>query len=442
MGPSAVRSSGGASHASSSSASSIAARPASQPVNRAASHSPGPQSSAASHVQKLGNQQAPHVQAQAKLAQHQPGSTASKTQSSLNHATQHNALKPAQPKASGKSLPNPAQAAGYAGMAPKAKPIVPHGAGSSWVIRKVDVNPASSSPKAMNGAQGNPLRVGMHPTDLNSRASAAEHSMGLANKSPYLSTSSKPYGAPNFSAKTRPQSSLSHGPEPVGLKRSQSYLIDLKKTTNSGSSVVKTNQLVRDLNNHAKANGLSQQSVSTLKKTVGRLEGETLIKGAVPKEAISAPNKQHLKMIQQAENIYNKAKAQGGSADAIYKRAQPELRALEKSVEASSKLGSNLSKVGKGLGVVGAVSTAYELGKAGKESVDKHTPAPIAAEVVRQGGGWAGAWAGAQGGAALGAALGIETGPGAVVTGAVGGIIGGVAGFFAADKVADQIHPN
>jgi hypothetical protein len=441
MGPSSVRS-------SSSAAQSRPAPSTSSSVARSPSHHSG-----ASPTQRLANQQISQVRNQAQLQR--PGSLPAKADASLRNATAHNqiraqhmasahasaAKKPNQ--ATGKSLPSVPQAAGYAGTAPKAKPIVPKGMGSDIVIRKVDVNPASSSPKAIGGAQGNPLRVGMHPDNLKGTASAAEHSMGLKpHQSPYISASNKPYGAPNFNAKTRPLSSPAHGPEPLGLKHSQPHLIDLKKTTQSGSSVVKTNQLIRDLNHHASANGLGKQAVSTLKNTVGRLEGETLIKGTVPKEAISLPNKQHLKMIRQAENIYNKARAQGGGADAIYKRAQPELRALEKSVEASSKLGSNLSKVGKGLGVVGAVSTAYELGKAGKESIDKHTPAPIVAEGIRQGGGWAAAWAGAQAGAAIGAAAGIETGPGAVVTGLVGGIIGGVAGYFAADKVADQIHPN
>jgi LysM repeat protein len=88
---------------------------------------------------------------------------------------------------------------------------------------------------------------------------------------------------------------------------------------------------------------------------------------------------------------------------------------------------------------VGVVLTAYDLEQAGERSVEQHSIRPVAAETVRQAGGWGGAWAGAELGAGAGAALGIETGPGAIVTGLIGGMIGGVAGFMGANWIAGFI---
>jgi LysM repeat protein len=88
---------------------------------------------------------------------------------------------------------------------------------------------------------------------------------------------------------------------------------------------------------------------------------------------------------------------------------------------------------------VGLVLTAYDIEQAGERSIKQHSVRPVAAETVRQAGGWGGAWAGAELGATVGAALGIETGPGAIVTGLVGGMIGGVAGFMGANWIAGFI---
>ena len=85
---------------------------------------------------------------------------------------------------------------------------------------------------------------------------------------------------------------------------------------------------------------------------------------------------------------------------------------------------------------VGIVLTIYDLGKATQRSVQTHSVKPIAAEAIRQTGGWAGALAGAELGGMAGAAVGIETGPGAVVTGGIGALLCGAAGFFGADWVA------
>jgi LysM repeat protein len=90
---------------------------------------------------------------------------------------------------------------------------------------------------------------------------------------------------------------------------------------------------------------------------------------------------------------------------------------------------------------VGIVLTAYDLEQAAQRSHNQHSIKPLAAETVRQAGGWGGALAGAELGAMTGAAVGIETGPGALVTGLIGGMIGGIAGFTGANWIAGYIEP-
>ncbi len=336
------------------------------------------------------------------------------------------------------------QLPGYALMTPDAKPIVPEGAGSSWVLRKVDVDPSSLSSAAVNGAQGDPLRLGMEPADLNGSTTSAEHALGARpDRSPFLSASERPYGAANFS----PHDAYGASPNLLGLmenppKPAEPFLIDLHKAKANGAGVVTTEQVLNDLADYKRANPHAGFQVDKLTQAIHGVEGETLIKGKVPADAVSAPNRQHLKMIRKAEEIYSDAKAGGGSTAEVIQRAEPGLRALEEATEASSRWGSTLSHGSKALGVLGVGVSVYEVGHAAKKSVDQGSAAPLAAETVRQAGGWASAWAGAQAGAALGAAAGIETGPGAVVTGLVGGIVGGAIGFFFADAVADQIDEN
>ncbi len=79
---------------------------------------------------------------------------------------------------------------------------------------------------------------------------------------------------------------------------------------------------------------------------------------------------------------------------------------------------------------IGFAMTAYDLGNATVKSVKKESPKPLAAEVIRQVGGWGGAIAGIEIGGIAGAAVGIETGPGAITTGAVGALIFGLEMFF------------
>lgn len=96
----------------------------------------------------------------------------------------------------------------------------------------------------------------------------------------------------------------------------------------------------------------------------------------------------------------------------------------------------------QGVQIVSFVVTALELTQATRTSMAAGSAAPIAAEGIRQVGGWAMAWGGMKLGGLAGAAVGIETGPGALVSGAAGALVGGFAGYMGFDWIADQIDAN
>ena len=61
----------------------------------------------------------------------------------------------------------------------------------------------------------------------------------------------------------------------------------------------------------------------------------------------------------------------------------------------------------QGVQVVGFTMTAVDLGRAGRKSHATRSARPLAAETVRQIGGWTGAWAGIKIGGAAGVAVGV-----------------------------------
>lgn len=96
----------------------------------------------------------------------------------------------------------------------------------------------------------------------------------------------------------------------------------------------------------------------------------------------------------------------------------------------------------QGVQIVGFVVTAVELTQATQKSLARQSIAPVAAEGIRQVGGWAMAWGGMKLGGVAGAMVGIETGPGAILFGAAGAVAGGFAGYMGFDWIADPIDSN
>lgn len=170
--------------------------------------------------------------------------------------------------------------------------------------------------------------------------------------------------------------------------------IDRAKAEAAGVTIHSTEEIVDDLNRLASEQPHLKGRIERLKEVITRVEGEVLLEGEVPKIAIKSQSSM---------------------------MATRGLRFIQ---------------------AVGFVLTAYDLGTATVESIQEESAAPIAAETIRQAGGWGGAWLGVKVGGALGAAVGIETGPGAIVTAGVGALVFGAAGYFGADWVADFIDEN
>ena len=141
----------------------------------------------------------------------------------------------------------------------------------------------------------------------------------------------------------------------------------------------------------------------------------------------------HLRYIETADDIWAARKAGKITLEQVEER----LGTLAKAYERAKIVG----KVGRVLTVVGAVFTAVDMGVATKKSYDKGSFRPLAAESVRQLGGWSGASAGAIFGAELGLVFGIETGPGAILFAAGGAMIFGAIGYWRGDIIAGWINP-
>ena len=147
-----------------------------------------------------------------------------------------------------------------------------------------------------------------------------------------------------------------------------------------------------------------RRRTESLIRMIRNIEREVLVKGYIPGKYVKRVNEVHRTFISQAE------------------RSMVNLR-----------IHNN---------VAGAVFTVGDMSYATNKSIQEGSVRPIAAESIRQAGGWGLGWAGMKVGCAAGALAGIETGPGAFVTCAIGGAIGGVAGYFGADWVADMIYEN
>lgn len=176
--------------------------------------------------------------------------------------------------------------------------------------------------------------------------------------------------------------------------RGRPVYIDVAKAKAAGVTIHSTEEIIADLDRLAKADPTLKSRITKLKTVINAVEGEVLLKGDVPASAV---------------------KSRGAMI------ATRGFRAVQ---------------------IVGVLFTVYDIGKASVKSVDQQSVNPIAAEGIRQVGGWGMGWMGMKLGCATGALLGIETGPGAVITCGAGGLIFGVAGYFGFDWLADFIDEN
>jgi hypothetical protein len=187
--------------------------------------------------------------------------------------------------------------------------------------------------------------------------------------------------------------SASSNPKGAPNFKGRPVYIDIKKAKAAGVRIYSTEEIRMDLDRLVRSNPSLRNRAETLKKAI-QVEGEALLEGHVPPSTIKSAGSMRL--------------TQG-------------FRFVQ---------------------VIGVGLTFYDLGMATAESVEKKSIKPIAAEGIRQVGGWGGATVGMQAGAALGAAVGWETGPGVIVTTALGALVFGTAGYFGADWVADFVDEN
>ena len=268
--------------------------------------------------------------------------------------------------------------------------------GPGKLIRKVAVIPKDFS------------LVPLNPT---ANLSIADHVLGN-NNSQFLSSSNKPFGAASIKGKP--------------------LIIDLGKAQSTGAKVFTVEQVVDDLNRFANQNPAARTRVNQLIWAVKNVEGETLIQGGVPSDAVKRVSTAQTPYISTAEELWAKFEAKKITKSQL----ESELKALETAYSKAKIVG----RVGRVLTVVGVVFTVKDVADATQKSIDRNSYKPLAAETVRQVGGWGGAIAGAKIGFGVGALFGIETGPGAIITGAIGAIIFGAIGYFAADQLAGWIE--
>lgn len=195
----------------------------------------------------------------------------------------------------------------------------------------------------------------------------------------------------------KPSPFLSTSSKPLGATRftGEPFWIDVNKAIDAGATLHETEEIVSDLERIAQKTQSvdARKRIQTISELV-RSDREVLVRGNVPPGAVKG------------------AAAMGAT------------------------------RVLQGVQIVGFAMTAVNIAHATEKSIDQGSIKPIAAESIRQAGGWAAAWAGMKLGAAGGALLGIETGPGAVVSAAIGGLVGGTAGYFGFDWIADHLDEN
>jgi hypothetical protein len=234
-----------------------------------------------------------------------------------------------------------------------------------------------------------PKDFSLLPANLLGKLSPAEHALALSPaSSQFLSTSNKAFGAPSINGKP--------------------LLIDIAKAEAAGAQIVTLEQLIADLKRFSAQNPSARAQVDKLIDIIKNVEGEVLIEGKVPGQAVSQLSAAHNAYVRSAAVLWE----QFTSKQITKAQLEAELAALERAYGKAKFVG----RLGRALTVVGVIFTVKDVAAATQRSLDQKSYKPLAAESIRQVGGWGGAIAGGKAGFALGALFGIETGPGAIVT--------------------------
>jgi hypothetical protein len=244
------------------------------------------------------------------------------------------------------------------------------------VVRRVLVNPQMAAEAARN--LGRQLPLFPNPERY-----------GFVPTGPHSPLSA---GRHSMGFKPSPYSSASTGL--LGARRflGSPYWIDVQAARAAGATLHETADILADLDRIAAkaATAADKARIADIKRLVAA-DREVLLKGKVPASAVK------------------------GMTSMAFTRGMQSVQ------------------------IIGFAMTAVNVAHATEKSVRAQSAQPIAAETIRQVGGWASAWAGMKLGAAGGALVGVTTGPGALISGAVGGIAGGAAGYFGFDWIADHI---
>jgi LysM repeat protein len=265
----------------------------------------------------------------------------------------------------------------------------------------------------------------------------AEHALGV-KPSQYLSSSNRPYGSPtNVDAEISAKYGNKPAPPSANPKdfigKTRPVIIDLKKLP-AGTRIIDEQALLLGLEERKGLHPSEARRIDRLMETIKNVEGEALVEGGVPKDAVKKVSNVHSKYILTAEELRAKFR--------LGKITEAELTSELKTLAKAYNRAKIIGRAGRVITVVGTVFTVIDVANAAQKSYQKRSYKPLAAEAVRQFGGWGGAVVGAKIGFGVGAAFGIVTGPGAIVTGAIGAIVFGAIGYFAADWVADWIDDN
>ena len=248
------------------------------------------------------------------------------------------------------------------------------------LVRRVLVNPRMAAEASRN--LGRPLKLFPNPERFGFSPSAPGNSAVSIGR---------------HAMGMKPSPSLSTSSHLFGAKRftGSPFWIDVAKAQQAGATIHETSDIAADLARiSAKLrNSVDVQKVEMIKQLV-QADGEVLLRGDIPAGAIK-----------------------GSTAMALTRGLQ-------------------------GVQVIGFTMAAVNINHAAQKSFSQHSVRPIAAESIRQVGGWASAWAGIKIGGSAGALIGIETGPGAIVSAGIGSVIGGISGYFAFDWIADHLDQN